>query len=718
MTPELDMTQYLDLFLQEAEEQLEILEAETLKLETDPSKDRLQIIFRAAHTLKGSSRAMGFTDMAELTHEMENVLDQLRNDGLVLTTPIANALLSCLDNLVAMTDSLRGGTGDSVECGALVAELKGFLNQTGAAAVDGQAAELAFPADVEAALDEAAKHGTIVKVEFKLHHECVMKYVRVFMITSIIEEVGELLACSPSREQLEEEQFDHDFLLAFQCNADIAEIEAKFRAVTDIESCVMSVWGQDSVAPPSKPEQEPSPEPEQASADSTADGPISPAEPPAILQKPTAEKPKTTSPPAPPKTESGQTVRVDVVRLDALMNLVGELVIDRTRIARIGSDLAAKYSDNSIDALAETVGHIARITTDLQDQIMRARMMPIETVFNRFPRVIRDLAQKLDKKIELVLTGGETELDRSVIEVIGDPLLHILRNSADHGLETTEQRLQAGKPESGRIELNARHEENHIVIEIIDDGKGINTEVIKEKAIQNGLVSREAAASMPERDILQFIFASGFSTASEVSEVSGRGVGMDIVRSNLSKLGGLIDLETWQGKGTRFTLRLPLTLAIIRGLLVSVSDVCYVVPLGSVIETLLIDWNEVQRVNQNDVVVIRGMTTPLVRLSSLFGGKSAPVAPPQIAKTDRVKAKAEAKCKGAVPEDDESLYVVIVGVGERRFGLVVDTLIGEQEVVIKSLSRHCGDAAGISGATILGDGNVALILDVNSLINK
>jgi two-component system chemotaxis sensor kinase CheA len=687
MSAEMDMTQYLDLFLQEAEEQLEILETETLKLEVDPSKDRLQVIFRAAHTLKGSSRAMGFTNMAELTHEMENVLDQLRNDALELSTDIANALLACLDNLVAMTDSLRAGTGDAIECGALVQELKGFITTaTPTSASADSAVELEFPADVVETLNLVAEQGNVYRAKFTLHADCVMKYVRVFMITSLIEECGELLACAPSRELLEEEQFDHTFSLAFQCTSELESIKTKFAGISDVEHFDVASWNPTE---PAKPQE------------TVADGPISEAEPPVILSKPApADNVAPTPAPAPaaasnaPKTETGQTVRVDVARLDALMNLVGELVIDRTRIARIGADLSAKYADSGVDALAELVGHLARITGELQDQIMRARMMPIETVFNRFPRVIRDLAQKLGKTIHLELSGGDTELDRSVIEVIGDPLLHILRNSADHGLEMSEDRIKAGKSADGTIRLSARHEENHIVIEINDDGRGIDVDVIRAKAVERGLVSADGAASMSDRDVLQFIFSSGFSTAAAVSEVSGRGVGMDIVRSNLSKLGGLIDLETWRGQGTRFTLRLPLTLAIIRGLLVSVENVCYVVPLGSVIETLLISLREVQRVNQRDVVVIRGMTTPLVRLSTIFG-----LQPP------------------ATPNEDD-LYVVVVGVGEKRFGLVVDRLIGEQEVVIKSLSRHCGDTMGVSGATILGDGNVALILDVNGLVNK
>ena len=686
MSQELDMSQYLDLFIQEAEEQLETLEQETLKLEQDPSKERLQVIFRAAHTLKGSSRAMGFQNMAELTHEMENILDQLRNDELSLTTEIANALLGCLDSLAEMVESIGAGNGDKAECAALVQTLQGFSTGS-AAAPKPPAASTAIPSldftqEERLALMEASKQSPVYRGHFSLSKECVIKYARVFMVTTIIENAGELLACFPDREALEEEKFDSEFDFIFQLRGDLESFKKQVSEVSELEKVVIEPYSFAEQAP---------------------DGPISEAAPPAILQKePVEPKPQTVPAQAdaprnaPPKTETGQTVRVDVSRLDALMNLVGELVIDRTRVAQVGAELSAKFSDPNIDVLAETVGHIARITSDLQDQIMKARMMPIETVFNRFPRVIRDLAQKLDKDIRLDMMGGDTELDRSVIEVIGDPLLHILRNSADHGLETPDEREKAGKPTQGVIALSAKHQENNIVIEIRDDGRGIDVDRIRAKAVERGLVSKDAADRLSDKEVLQFIFSSGFSTAQQVSEVSGRGVGMDIVRSNLQKLGGIIEMDTKLGQGTVFTLKLPLTLAIIRGLLVKEREVVYVLPLASVVETLLVQGSSIESVNQQEVIVIRGMTTPLYHLSRIF---------------DKETAKTSNNREG-------EHYVVIVGVAEKRIGLVVEELIGEQEVVIKSLSRHCGDSPGITGATILGDGNVALIMDVNRLVTK
>ncbi len=684
MSAELDMTQYLDLFLQEAAEQLEILEQQTLQLEADPTEERLQVIFRAAHTLKGSSRAMGFANLAQLTHEMENVLDQLRHGTLAVDTTIADALLGCQDTLKAMIEGIAAGEGDKADCSELVAQLQslsesGSETSTAAAPLASESVTTQkLPDAAVSALLDARKEKPVYHAIVRLQHDCVMKFVRAFMAVTMIQEAGEVLWTCPEREKLEEEEFDQDFELLFHFDGNVEVLAAQMRGISEVERALLVEWTA------------PSAEPGQPSAPSRAET-ASPTDSTSLNDSPNEG---TKAAGAAKKVETGQTVRVDVSRLDNLMNLVGELVIDRTRIAQIGADLLSKHQDPNIDALAETVGHIARITGDLQDQIMKARMMPIETVFNRFPRVVRDLAQKLGKEVHLELEGGDTELDRSVIEVIGDPLLHIIRNSVDHGLESREERLQAGKPGRGLVKVAARHQENHIVIEIIDDGKGIDVDRIRQKAIEGGHVTKDQVERMSEKEALQLIFNSGLSTATEVSEVSGRGVGMDIVRSNIQRLGGLIDLESTPGVGTRFQLRLPLTLAIIRGLLVSVNNSVYVLPLGSVVETLLVQHSQIQRVNKQEVIVIRGLTMPLVRLRAAF-----------------------ATGEGQLADSDEA-YVVVVGLAEKRVGLVVDGLIGEQEVVIKSLSRFCGDVPGVSGATILGDGNVALIVDVNGIVPK
>ncbi|MFQ3676899.1 MAG: chemotaxis protein CheA, partial [Fimbriimonadaceae bacterium] len=708
------------------DEQLEVLEQETLKLETDPTADRLQVIFRAAHTLKGSSRAMGFHALAELTHEMENLLDQLRQ-GREVTTEIADALLACLDTLNIMKASIAEGGGGKVECAALVEQLRTLSS----AWVGGSPAEVpppdrrvvgpaaspkrkktkpnpaeapaeSAPADpgsgggialsaltdeLRSALNEARSQGPVFHAAFELTPDCVMKYVRAFMAIAAIQEQGELLATVPDAHQLEEEHFDSVFELFFQTRQPIEELRSRFAGIAEVARFELGEWTDDTVGAADEDSPETSVAASAASA-APSGGPSSASEPAATA---TSKAPEGAAPAK--RADSGQTVRVDVARLDELMNLVGELVIDRTRVAQIGAVLASKYDfDENIEALGETVGHITRITGDLQDQIMKARMLPIETVFNRFPRMVRDIAQKLAKEIRLDLSGGETELDRSVIEVIGDPLLHILRNSVDHGIEMPDAREAAGKPRQGVIRVSAKHQENHIVIEIEDDGAGINVEKVKAKALASGLMTQDAIDRMTDKEAFQLIFASGLSTAEVVTDVSGRGVGMDVVKSNIQKLGGIIDVDSVAGQGTKVSLRLPLTLAIIRGLLVDVGGVVYVIPLGSVIETLLARRSDIQRVARKQVIVIRGLTTPLVHLRDVFG-----------ARPDRPE------------ERSDEHFVVIVGLAEQRIGLVVDRLIGEQEVVIKSLSRFCGDIRGISGATILGDGNVALITDVNSL---
>lgn len=646
---EIDLSQYLDLFLQEAEEQIEVLEDGLLKLEAEPTTERVQTVFRAAHTLKGSSRAMGFTRFADLTHEMENLLDLVRSGQMTVDRALADGLLAGVDVLGQMREEIQAGRGDSIDCAPLVRELQALGHREPSAAhAPGQVAE---PVRFE---------GEAHRFQVRLVEDCVIKFARAFMAISVVEEHGELLSSQPGQQELEEEKFEREFTLYVKTD-DPAGLLEGLRAITEVEHVAHE-----------RTEPEPSAKPEpEARAEAVE------------LRAEAGGK------------NASQTVRVDVARLDSLMNLVGELVIDRTRIAQIGHSLSERYGDDNLEALSETVSHIARITSDLQDEIMKARMLPIDTVLNRFPRVVRDLAAKLGKEVRLEIVGGDTELDRSVIEVIGDPLLHIVRNSLDHGVEMPDERRAAGKSSEGTIRVSAWHQESHIVIEIADDGHGIDVSKVRAKAVSKGWVSREAAERMSDREALQLIFMSGLSTAEQVSEISGRGVGMDIVKTNLQKLGGLIDLDTELGVGTKTTLRLPLTLAIIQGLLVESAGCVYVIPLTSVVETMMLEPASLQRINRREAVVIRGVTTPVLRLRTLF----------DVAGSGR-------------QEPPDALYMVVVGLAEQRIGLVVDRLIGEQEVVIKSLSRYFGEVPGVSGATILGDGNVALIMDVNGVVSN
>ncbi|MCB8933101.1 MAG: chemotaxis protein CheA [Fimbriimonadaceae bacterium] len=638
-----DTEQYHDLFLQEATEQLEILERETLGLESDADLTRVQALFRAAHTLKGSSRAMGFVKIADLTHEMENLLDRLRTGEVRCSPTVVQALLEANDLLSDLTEDVRTGVDSGVNPQHLLETIRSLHG--------------------EAASRPPSRR--LMRAQVALEPSCVMKFVRAFMAINAASEVGEIVECVPDRAALEEEQFDSEFEIYVMTGVSAAELQKRLQTIPEVASCHVT----ESAAQPESPQ--------------------------APLPAPVLEPSAPSS--SPKRLDTGQTVRVDVARMDELMNLVGELVIDRTRVAQLASSLASRFpGDEAIDQVQETVAHIGRITAGLQESILKARMLPIETVFSRFPRMVRDLAQSLKKEVGLEMRGADTEIDRSVIEIIGDPILHILRNSLDHGIEPPDLRERVDKPRRGTIVLSARHIENQIVIDIEDDGGGIDIERVKAKAVERGIIDSPTAAAMTEQEAVNLVFASGLSTAADVSDVSGRGVGMDIVKANIQRLGGMIDVQTRPGRGTRFTFRLPLTLAIIRGLLVRVGSGAYVVPISNIVETLLVREREIQRLPDSEVLVVRGTITPLVRLRSWFRGRIA---------DDAV-------------EDSDKRYVVVAGVADQRVGLIVDGLGGEQEVVIKSLGSNCGDTRGISGATILGDGTVALIVDVNEVVTK
>ncbi len=745
-----DMSQYLGVFLDESSEQLELLEQDILKLEQEPSQELLQEIFRAAHTLKGSSRAMGFTAMGELTHAIEDVFDRLRQDTLTVHGELIDALFEGLDALKAMQAEIAATGASSLDTAAQTARLRAVLEGQPAvgstpaetpAAMPDSTENVAFKTALSATEQEAvqaaiAANCAIFGLKVEVAPDCVMKSVRALMVLQALEQVGSVLATTPGEEALENEAFEHEFEVVLATPQDAETVRAAASGITEIRAVTVQPWPQAETpaaaeAPPAAAELSalppPQPEPdrpvreEQRRADL---GPEARGRSPEELHKLVAEK---------KGGAQAQTVRVDVTRLDTLLNLVGELVIDRTRIARLSDRFEQAYEFNElVESLNETAAHIGRITDELQEEIMKARMLPIDNVFNRFPRMVRDLAQKLGKEIQFNLEGKETELDRSVIEVIGDPLLHMLRNSVDHGIEMPDDREKAGKPRAGIVRLRAWHEENHIVIEIQDDGKGMDPERLRAKAVEKGLLTPETAGRLTDKEAIQLIFTPGFSTAQVVSDVSGRGVGMDIVKSNLQRLGAILDVDSKVGLGSTFTIKLPLTLAIIRGLLVTVRECVYALPLSAVVETIKVEMESVHLVNHREVILQRGRMLPIVRLRDIFHLHAA-MTPAERALTRQAPAS---ETRGEAPEtaleDSEAplcasgetrgqpgntLYLVVVGLADKRIGLVVDGLIGEQEIVIKSLGKFLGDIKGISGATILGDGRVALIVDVNGLIS-
>lgn len=671
MSTGINMSDYLDLFLQETEEQLAILETETGLLSKEPTDERIDSIFRAAHTVKGSSKAMGMSGYAELVHEFENVLYLVRDGNLKVSTEIGNLLVQVVDTLVTGKEHIAASGEDFKPDVSLISQLKNISSGREAKEPINTTSsnQPVWPSEVLEVIQQLPSTDSIYSLNVSLEQSCGMKYVRMFMVMNALNGLGEILASHPSAEDIEAEKFELDVHFLVHLDATADEAIKSLSSIGEISSVNCQPFAGAEIAS-GAPEQD-------AVLESVQDSP-------ALSEVSKVDK---------PKREVNQTIRVDVSLLDALMNLVGELVIDRTRLSQIGANIAAKSVDSeNTDALAETVGHIARVTGELQEQIMRARMMPIDTVFQRFPRMVRDLAGKLGKQVNLIIEGGETEVDRSVIEGISDPLIHMIRNSLDHGLEDTAARVKAGKPEMGTVQLVAMHKDNAIWIELSDDGHGIDPEKLRAKAVEKGVMSREAASHLTDRDAQLLIFHNGFSTAKEVTDVSGRGVGMDIVRSNIQAMGGMIDIESTVGEGTKIILKLPLTVAIMGGLLAKVGSIDYVMPIGSVLETLASSAMDVQQVGKRNVMILRGQTVPLVKVRELLKVRDS---------------------KGQEPADD---YVVVVGSAEQKVGLVVDRLLGEQEVVIKSISKYCGDLKGLSGATILGNGRVALILDVNSIL--
>jgi len=671
MSSGINMADYLDLFLQETEEQLSILETEIGKLETEPTSDRIGSIFRAAHTIKGSSKAMGFSSYAELVHEFENVLYLVRDGVLKVDHEIGGTLIETVDSLVTGKEHLASTGEDFVPELQLIAALKMISSGKGGPVESASATAATanvWPVEVTEALSHLPNIDNVYTLKVSLDPSCGMKYVRVFMIMNALNGLGEVLASNPEQSKLEAEEFDFDVTFLVSLESSVEEATETINGIGEIAAVTFTKFDVQ----------------ESKEASPLVTESIESTEVVAVADAQKNDK---------PKREASQTIRVDVSLLDALMNLVGELVIDRTRLSQIGANIAAKSVDSeNTDALAETVGHIARVTGELQEQIMRARMLPIDTVFQRFPRMVRDLSKKLGKQVTITIEGGETEVDRSVIEGISDPLIHMIRNSLDHGLEEAEERLKNGKPEAGTILLTAKHKDNAIWVEIIDDGRGIDPERLRAKAVEKGVMTKEAAARLTDRDAQMLIFHSGFSTAKEVTDVSGRGVGMDIVRSNIQSMGGIIDIDSTPGEGTKFILKLPLTVAIMGGLLAGVGKIDYVMPIGSVLETLSTATMAVQKVGKRPVMILRGQTVPLLKLRELF------------------------KVKDTFGQESADDYVVVVGSADQKVGLVVDRLLGEQEVVIKSISKYCGELKGLSGATILGNGRVALIVDVNSVL--
>ncbi|PYI50387.1 chemotaxis protein CheA [Paenibacillus flagellatus] len=679
----MEMNQYLSMFIDESREHLQALNDNMLKLEASPEDIGIvQTIFRSAHTLKGMSATMGFEDLASLTHEMENVLDLVRNHKLAMNPFIFDAIFKSLDSLEAMVeDIINGGTGKA-DVSAIVATLKSIVSgdyEKGGAAAGQPASSSAGAAELDefqfSILMQSLESGhQVYYLKVSVQDTCVLKAARAYMVFDVLEQNGEVVQSTPSVEDIEKEKFDKSFTVYYLSQLSAEELEKRAGSISEIEYVEVEKLDADSL----KRKMEPKPAASAQAAAAKAEAAPAAAAP--AKAESAAPKPAAGGAPV-----ASRTIRVDIERLDVLMNLFSELLIDRVRLEQLASEV--RRND-----LTETVEHMARVSSDLQNIVLKLRMVPVDTVFNRFPRMVRDLAKSLDKKVDLIVTGAETELDRTVIDEIGDPLVHLLRNSVDHGVETIPDRIAAGKPETGTVHLRAFHSGNHVFIEIEDDGKGINRDKVLGTALKKGVVTQEQAKTLTDEEVYMLLFASGFSTAEVISDISGRGVGLDVVKTKIESLGGRVQVESKLGIGTKFSVQLPLTLSIISAMLVRLGAEKYAIPLSSIVETSVIRKESVRWVQGNPMMDFRGGIIPLVSLSKLFD----------------VPGYSEA--------DEDETEIVVIKKGDKLAAIMIDEFIGQQEIVLKSLGKYLTNLFAVSGATILGDGQVALIVDTNALI--
>ena len=692
----MDVSQYLEIFLDETKEHLQNLNTQIMELEADPENmGVINEIFRAAHSMKGMAGTMGYKRMQTLTHDMENVFSEVRNGAIKVQPEMIDVLFNCLDALEEYTNNIQEsadeGTNDNE---ALIKRLNAIIegkSNAGTATSENNESKQAESKPAETVdesakpwyditldssqivvLEEALKQGKkIYGLNVVVQDTCILKAARAFLVFKAVEETGEIIVSNPSAQDVEDERFDKDFTLLVISENDISVVVKAAENVSEIAKVTSEVIdihktkgykpsGETSVAVKNDGEQTAVEKKEQSAK--TPD-------------KKTSSKPVV-----------GRTVRVDIEKLDVLMNLVSELIIAKNSL------LSAAVSEQSnANGVMSHIEYLESVTTNLHESVMKVRMVPIESVVNKFPRMIRDLSKKLDKKMELYMTGEQTELDRTVVDEIGDPLMHLLRNSADHGLESAEVRAQRGKPAVGSIFLDAYQDGNNVVIEVRDDGNGIDTEAVKNKALERGVITPEQAAVMTDKEIINLLFLPSFSTAKQVTDVSGRGVGLDVVKSKIESLSGEVEVKSQLGVGSTWTIRLPLTLAIIQTLMVIVGNEKYAISLGSIQTIEDVSPDEIKLVQNKEVINLRGSVIPLIRLPELVEIESS-------------------------KKPGDNLVVVIVKKGDKMAGLVVDELIGQQEIVIKSLGKYIKQCKFISGATILGDGEVALILDVNALL--
>ncbi len=697
----MDTSQYMDLFIDETKEHLQSLNEHVLVLEKEPeNEDTINEIFRAAHTLKGMAGTMGFARMQRLTHDLENVFSEIRNGNMKANAKLIDVLFRGLDALESYLDVISSegneGTEDNED---IIQDLNSLLEEqnggepAGTGKKQEKAKETASGTDAidrskikydkipigefeKSAIVSAKEEGkNIYGITVYLQEACILKAARAFLVFKSVESKGELIKSVPSTEQIEDEEFDFDFSWILATTESKESIKKLIQNVSEIGE----VYIDDFDVPDQLEMKQEEVHPE------VVEKPVESAPDPQPAKK--AEEPQTQAKKQKAKVGS-RSVRVDIDKLDVLMNLVSELIIAKNGLV---STSGTEVQPGETQSFHEQIEYLERVTTNLHESVMKVRMVPIDSVVNRFPRMIRDLNRKLNKKMELYMTGEETELDRTVIDEIGDPLMHLLRNSADHGLESNAERVRLGKPEVGSIFLDAYQDGNNVIIEVRDDGAGIDVEKVRKKALMKGTITEKQAETMTDKDYIDLLFQPSFSTADKITDVSGRGVGLDVVKTKIEALGGSISAKTVAGEGSTFTIQLPLTLAIIQALMVEVGSEKYAIPLSSINGIEDMPKEEIRFVQSKEVIHLRGSVIPILRLHEILNAQKP-------------------------EEDPDSLVIVVIKKGEQRVGLIVDSLIGQQETVIKSLGHHITNDKLFSGATILGDGEVALILDTNTLI--
>ena len=674
-------SEYKEMFIEEAREHLTTLNQSLLDFEQNPEdEDAMNKIFRAAHTIKGMAETLYYDPIQHLSHKTEDTLDLIRQHQIKVDSNVVDLIFNCFDGIEAMVEDIAVNDATDFEVTPLIDQLEQYLESTSEKKdqpknkpSSSTSISLDFPKKTnETILQKLEQEQSVYALHISVEEQCKMKSIRAYLLLKKLTDNGEIVYSKPSRKKIEEGDFDQSFDLFYTTKAEAEAVHEIVDSVSELEEkqVIPLTIEEDKITLPKEfAQDQPDKKPEKQD------------------KKQQTTKSTSKKPTKPKKGLQGQSqsIRVGMDQLDEFMNLIGELVISKGRLTQIASD-------HNLDDLTETISNFDRLTNQLQDKIMNIRMIPMKHIFNRFPRMVRDLSKQSSKQIDFQMEGEGIELDRTVLDEIGDPLVHLLRNAIDHGVETPEEREKNGKSPSGTVQLIAERKRNHVLIKVTDDGKGIDPQKMKEAAVKKGLKSEQEAQSLTDQQALQLIFLPGLSSAKKITNISGRGVGMDVVKSTIEKLNGVVDVQSSMNKGSTFSLKLPLTMAIFKALFIGIDEETYAVPISNIIETVRLSPEDITFIDGNRTTVIRNEVLPVLGLKEL------------VKKTDTM-------------DSTKSMYGVIIQREDKKFGLLVDRLIGEQEITIKNVGGSMKRTKGIAGVTITGDGRVILVLDVNTLVN-